>query len=147
MLGTFICANCFENLQATDLGEIEIEQCNCRQVTDIPVRVFAAPEQIIEGLDPIARANQWIGDLCAVECQRCQFGIVVVVLHKEDRLLLDHHGVSPKVKKKVAPSSMAASTQIRPPCRETIRCTVARPIPVPGYSTANCLATRWPRQF
>src|SRR6266849_396885 len=125
MLGTFICATCFENLQ----------------VADIPFRVFAAPEQIIESLDPVARANQGIGDLCAVKCHRCQFSIVVVVLHEEDRPLLDHHGVSPSVKKKVAPSSTAASTQIRPPCREIIRCAVARPIPVPSNSESWC--SRW----
>src|SRR5216684_1763378 len=98
MLGTLICANGLEHVQATDLRELEIKQRNGWQVTDVPFRVFAAPEQIIEGLQSVAYANQWVGDLCAVECHSCQFGIVVVVLHKQDRLLLDHHRLSPSVK-------------------------------------------------
>ena len=41
-----------------------------------------------------------------------------------------------KVKKKVAPLPSSPSAQIRPPCRSIMRCTVARPMPVPSNSSA-----------
>src|SRR5665213_2408183 len=40
-----------------------------------------------------------------------------------------------KVKKKVAPELGWDSTQIRPPCRSTMRLQIASPIPVPEYSS------------
>jgi len=47
----------------------------------------------------------------------------------------------PRVKKKVAPLSTSPSAHTRPPCRATIRWTVARPIPVPLNSASLC--SRW----
>ena len=45
------------------------------------------------------------------------------------------------VKKNVAPSFTAACAQTRPPCLETIRWTIARPMPVPSNSDSRC--NRW----
>src|SRR5690606_16509007 len=45
------------------------------------------------------------------------------------------------VKKNAAPLPGAASAQIRPPWRWTMRCTVASPMPVPGNSSVLC--RRW----
>ena len=46
-----------------------------------------------------------------------------------------------RLKKKVAPLPGCDSAQIRPPCLWMIRCTVARPIPVPANSRASW--NRW----
>src|SRR5680860_334869 len=51
----------------------------------------------------------------------------------------DPDGLS--VKLIVAPLSGSASAHTRPPCRATIRFTLARPIPVPSNSFAEC--SRW----
>ena len=57
MLGTFICANCLENLQATDLGEIEIEEDHRWQLTHILFRVLAAPEISLNAARTVDLAN------------------------------------------------------------------------------------------
>src|SRR5580704_16230587 len=45
------------------------------------------------------------------------------------------------VKKNVAPFSTSASAQIVPPCRRTMRATVASPTPVPSNCSGRC--SRW----
>ncbi|TAL39806.1 MAG: DUF89 family protein [Spirochaetes bacterium] len=42
------------------------------------------------------------------------------------------------VKKKVAPFPGLDSAHTRPPCRQTMRCTMVRPTPVPGNSSWGC---------
>lgn len=46
--------------------------------------------------------------------------------------LENYAGADPRVKKNSAPASGSPSAQQRPPCRSTIRCTMARPTPVPS---------------
>src|SRR5690606_34393095 len=71
--------------------------------------------------------------------------VVHVVLDQEDDVLhasIPSEGLRPpSVKKKVAPSSGAASAQTSPPCRRMMRWTIASPTPVPGKSVSAW--SRW----
>ena len=63
-----------------------------------------------------------------------------VVLGLGDRPLLTQlgHSAAGRVKKNVLPFPGSLSTQIRPPCRSTMRFTTASPTPVPSYSLRPC---------
>src|ERR1700704_5667402 len=100
--------------------------------------MLATTKQIVEGLDTVPHTNQRVFDFCAMKRHHGQVGVIVVVLDQQDHLLFGRHCNSPSVKKKVAPSPTAALAQIRPPCRATILCTVASPIPVPSNSESWC---------
>lgn len=137
MLGAFFCADRLENIQAAELGEIHIEENDCRRVRHIPGDVFDPSEQVIKSLDPVTHTNDWVGNLGTMKRQHCQFSIVVIVFDQENHLLPHCHCGLPKVKEKVAPWPTAAATQMRPPCREMMRRTVANPIPVPSNSASR----------
>lgn len=59
------------------------------------------------------------------------------IFHKHNCLVIQTRPVFPRVKRNVVPLPTSASAQMRPPWREMIRCTVARPIPVPSKSSAR----------
>ena len=97
-----------------------------------------------QALDYLFRKGEYAGRgehqprLVLLERPQGEIAIVGVVL---DQQHLAIHQCSPSVNDRVAPRPGAASAHTRPPCRSTMRCQVARPIPVPSNSDGAC--SRW----
>src|SRR6185503_16432802 len=99
-------------------------------------------EEIIERLDPVARHDNLICDIALGERTERQVHIVRVVFDQQYFVHCSSLvGSGSIVKEKHAPASTPPSAHTRPPCRWTMRCTVASPMPVPGKSLTAC--RRW----
>src|SRR6267143_3485430 len=137
-----------EHLAAVLLRQVEVEQDD---VGLGRVLVGSAPVQEVERLDAVLDPVEVVVHLALLQRLAREAGVSEVVLDQEDL-----HGrgdpvdfcvhVSPfwifgSVKWKVLPSPYADSTQIRPRWRSTTFLHIARPIPVPGYS--SCVCRRW----
>src|SRR5262249_52740888 len=78
----------------------------------------------------------------ALQLAQQQQRVVFVVLDEQYAERCRHpRFLAPSVKNKVAPSSTSACAQMTPPWRWVMRCTVAKPMPVPSNSLAPC--SRW----
>ena len=64
--------------------------------------------------------------------------ILGIVFDQQNVHFLAHSVAFRREKKTVAPPSGLPSAQTRPPCRCTMRCTMARPTPVPSNSSLRC---------
>src|SRR5712672_1651289 len=137
-----------EHLAAVLLRQVEVEQDD---VGLGRVLVGSAPVQEVERLDAVLDPVEVVVHLALLQRLARQARVSEIVLDQEDL-----HGrgglvdfcvhVSPfcifgSVKWNVLPSPYADSTQIRPRWRSTTFLHIARPIPVPGYS--SCVCKRW----
>ena len=80
MPGAFIGTNSFENLQATDLREIQIKQNDSWGFIYFSFEIGAPREQMVERLNTVTGAMDRIGNLRPSKCHVRQLCIVVVVL-------------------------------------------------------------------
>src|SRR3546814_13372147 len=80
-------AVCSSDLAAVDLGQVEVEQHDRRQVAGVAMRVFAAREQVVERLRAVADHLQAVGHVGLGEVDAGQFAVVRVVLDQQDVFL------------------------------------------------------------
>src|SRR5947208_16139375 len=97
-------------------------------------------EQELERFCAVAHHHDGVEDLVLFEGAKRQGFVTRVVFDQQYALLTHERSLSSSVKKNTAPWSTLASAQILPPCRRTMRCTVASPTPVPSNSLG-----RWSR--
>src|SRR5882672_10625428 len=101
-------------------------------------------EEEVQGLLPVASHHNLVGDVALPQRADRQVFVVLVVLNEEDHLAGIHEtppvrdGPSGSVNWNVAPSFSLPSAHTRPPCRRTIRPTVARPTPLPSNCSMEC---------
>src|ERR1035441_7427369 len=129
--GGRVGANAIEHLEAAQPRQLEVQQDDLRQA-DVPAGITARAEEIVQRLHAVASDDHLVENLSLVESKEGEFLVVRIVFHQQDQRA--GHDASLNVKQKTAPSPTVASAQTRPPWRITTRCTVARPMPVPGNS-------------
>src|SRR6185436_19564782 len=113
-----------------------------RQVVLAPGEL-AAPVEVVERLHAVAHHHDLVPEAVFREGLQRELGVALAVVGEEDAPHQVHAwppaGLS--VNRNVAPRPGAASAQMRPPWRARMRCTVARPMPVPSNWSARC--SRW----
>ena len=121
-----VCTNAFKDLEATDFGEIEVEDHGV--VAGILLRGLLQFGQCgfavlrhVHVYRP-ATATQHLGE---------QDDVPWIVFHQQDHALIVELA---SVKCISVPPSAADSTQIRPPCDFTTRAQMDKPMPEPGNS-------------
>src|SRR6185437_8188602 len=144
--GARVAFDLLQHFGAVDLGQFQIEQQDDRRGAHVRLAVRAGAEQIVERLGPVAQHPDRVGEIAFAQRADRQLDVVGIVLdqHDFDRI----HGARPdRVKENVAPRPGAASTQISPPWRWTMRCAMARPTPLPSKSSARCRRWNTPNSF
>src|SRR6185312_141056 len=146
-----ILAHALQHLKPIHAWHLDVQQDDHR-VGAPTIGPATAPMQVIQALYAILDMDDGIGQMRLGERIHGHLGIRSAVFDEQDRTKVTLvHGrpqtdapatsVAGKEKWKCAPWSSSPSAQTRPPCRAMIRCTFAKPIPVPGNSEAPC--RRW----
>ena len=137
--GALLGADAAEDLVAVDTRQVEVEEdeARARGGLRLPCAV-----QVFQRLHAVVGHHDLIEDVALLQRAEGEELVVLVVFHEQDQSAVHDPspptGASASVNRKVAPSPTTPSAQIRPPWRRTIRCTVARPMPVPGNSRGEC---------
>jgi hypothetical protein len=116
-----IGANGFEDFEAAELGQFDVEQDHRRKIEWIAIGVLAACEEIVKSFDTVVSTDDRWENFSAAEGHHGEIGVIIVVFDEKDRLLANGHEMAPRVKKKAAPLPGDASAQMRPPWREINR--------------------------
>src|SRR5712692_2588038 len=126
--------------------QVEVEQ---DEIGSAGVGERVLSPEVGERLDPVGHKVQPVADLHLRQRLLHEPGVTRIVLDEKDvdRLSNDLHAASfcastaGSVNLNVDPFPGSDSTQIRPPCCSTIFLQMAKPIPVPSYSSRLC--KRW----
>src|SRR6202000_551357 len=112
---------------------------------------FAAAIKVVQAVHAVFDVHHGIGQMGTGKRIQGHFSVgetvldtqggTEVVVHWRLCATLSARSEDGSVKWKRAPCPGWASAQTRPPCRVTMRRTLARPIPLPGNSEARC--RRW----
>src|SRR5581483_11082933 len=133
---SLVCSNPPQHVEPVDLRELQVEEYHRRQLGIDPPGVAALREQVVESFLPVVCDHDLVPNAVLAQRSDLQLFVALRVLDQQDELLA-HGRASSRVKRKMAPRPSAPSAEARPPCRSTMRCTVARPMPVPLSRTKN----------
>ena len=136
-------ANGVEYFEPVAARQLQIEQDHDRKRLRRPGRRAV---QDLQRLLPVARDDQLIGQLLPANAISVSSMSSSLSSTRRMRLTVTPAPAPPRVKRNVAPRPGADSAQTRPSCRWTMRCTMARPIPVPSNSFAM-QPLKWREQF
>src|SRR6267378_658101 len=142
-LGAILFLEPPQHLEAVDLGELQIQEDDLGDDADLAQAVRSVPEKEVKSFRTIAAHEHLVGEVALLERPQRQLRVARIVFDQQDLdfLRVRHASDAPgSVKKNVAPASRWPSAHTRPPWRNTIRWTIARPTPVPSNSSA-----RWRR--
>src|SRR5450756_2459397 len=82
-----------QDLEPSHLRQLQVQQDDLWQVGDATPRVLASRCQVLQGLLPVARDDDFVGDIVLLECPQRKGDIVWIVLDQQDALAT--HGCSP----------------------------------------------------
>ena len=134
----FVFLDLAQDLPSILPGQVEVEKDNVGAGRP-GVLVLASKEG--HRLDPVVHDVKVVADLALAQSLARQAHVAGVVLDEQDfhrnaNGVRVHDSSAPfdlgMLKEKVVPLPGCDSTQIRPPCRSTMRLHTARPMPVPG---------------
>lgn len=139
----FVCAQPLEHLEASYARQVEVEHHHRWQRLPGTESEFAFGEQEIQRLLTIAHDVDMVGQMHLA--QRAQGQHLVLRIIFDEQYGSGFHASSSSAKAtrgreklNVAPAPRTPIARRRPPCRLTMRCTVARPMPSPGNSSCRC---------
>src|SRR5215218_2853781 len=134
-----VAADLLEHLEPVLLREVEVEQ---DEVGPRRARVLALVAQERERLLAVRHRRQLDGHVGLAQRLARQAHVAGVVLDQQDRVGAHASSLAAgSVKLNRLPPSGRDSAQIVPPWRSTTFFAIARPMPVPGYSSRVC--RRW----
>jgi hypothetical protein len=79
-LGTLVGADCLQDLQSVDLGELEIKQHESGRVQERPILMRTSAEKEVEGLGSVAGYLNAVGEFAAAEGKDGQLHILRAVV-------------------------------------------------------------------
>src|SRR5215813_1677855 len=136
--GSWIGLALLQNFQSVDLRQLEVQQ------NQFDIRAGARPaippraEQTFQRLFAVPHHVNLVRQMMFPECPQGDLDVFRVVLNQQNFHVSVHDKAFRREKKNVAPPSTLPSAQARPPCRRTIRWTMANPTPVPSKSSFKC---------
>src|SRR5690606_24089847 len=141
-------ADVLQHFQPVHARHLDVQQQD-RRLLVRTVGEAAAALQALQRLDPVLHVDDGVGEVGLAQGVDRHFGVGCAVFGQQDRADGAHAVKLPecaescagRMKWKVAPLPGSDSAQMRPPWRLSTRRTLARPMPVPGYSLALC--RRW----
>ena len=133
-----------QHLEAVDLRHLDVEQDHDRVAAR--ARSKCAPAvQVVQRLRAVAHDHDLVGEVVLVQRRQRELDVAQVVFHEQDVAesfmscsLRRLRQWKSKRSRRRPPRPRA---QTRPPCRWMMRCTLARPMPVPSNSSWLC--RRW----
>src|SRR6266446_745307 len=140
-----IRAHAAQHFESVETGQVEVKQHHVGHDHRFPADVLAGAEKIVQSFLAVADDDQLVQYIALLERSLGELDVVGIVFNEQDDVVTIHVKLPDfkigRVQRKVAPLSTELSAHTRPPCRSTIRCTVARPMPVPGNFASEC--RRW----
>src|SRR5882672_10735707 len=131
-----------QHLQARAPRELQVEQHEDGQREPAPILVGRRPAQVRDRLLAVADELDRVGQIGLAESALDEQGIVGGVLDEQDRRGGRAHVAAPSASARSnqnrLPAPSSDSTPACPPSLVAPFCTIASPIPVPGYCWAPC---------
>jgi hypothetical protein len=110
--GVRIVLDAVQNLQAVDLGELEVEEYELGRILDVASLMNSLAEEKVEGFRAVAGHLDTIGDIGLAQGAKGEFQVLGRILHNQNfhyAVFVHVSVLSARVKEKVAPRFGAAS--------------------------------------
>src|SRR5208283_4593330 len=135
-------------LDSIHTGHLDVQQ-HKRGILPGAHAVGALEGQVVQHCLPVVYDVHFIDEVALLKSRQRQLYVLRVVLGVQDPFQTAHTAIpfSGNEKENVLPLPGSLSAHVPPPCRLTIRLTLANPIPVPSNSDVLCSLWKTPKSL